>query len=183
MAISTESTRLICPAPTPTSEPPWANTIALDFTCRQAAQANDRAAFSASDGCASVTTFQAEASSAKSSADWQSIPPSICRYCGAPRPAAISPTRSSRTLAFHFGLVVNTSSASAVKSGVTMASTNRPGSARNSAAAPSTGTLKPKIDPKALTGSPAQASSMASPRVAAVAAPQGLLCFSTATPG
>ena len=35
----TESTRLICPAPTPTVWPPAARTIALDFTCFATRQA------------------------------------------------------------------------------------------------------------------------------------------------
>ena len=41
----------------------------------------------------------------------------------------------------------------------------------------------PRIDPKALSGSPAMARRVASPRLSATAAPHGLLCFSTQTAG
>ena len=44
IAISTESTRLICPAPTPNSALPWASTMAFDFTWRTIAQANRKSA-------------------------------------------------------------------------------------------------------------------------------------------
>ena len=157
--------------------------MALDLTCRQTDHANVRSLCRDAVGDVSVTTRQPASSSSKSSDFWQSMPPSICRYWGAPLPGSILPTRSNRTLVFHLGLVVRISSASAVKSGATIASTNRPGSARNPAIGPSTGTLTPSTEPKALTGSPSQALLIASPRVSAVAAPQGLLCFSTATPG
>ena len=46
----TESTRLICPAPTPTVRPPSASTMALDFTCLATRQANCRSDCSFSVG-------------------------------------------------------------------------------------------------------------------------------------
>src|SRR5262249_7599490 len=46
----TESTRLICPAPTPSVAPPRASTIALERTCRQTRQANSRSPHSCSLG-------------------------------------------------------------------------------------------------------------------------------------
>ena len=53
----TESTRLICPAPTPTTMPPLASTMALLLTCLHTSQANRRSAISASVGGRFVTTF------------------------------------------------------------------------------------------------------------------------------
>ena len=52
-----------------------------------------------------------------SSAVWQSMPPEICRNSRPPRPGSIVPTASSRTFAFHFGLVVRISNASGVNDG------------------------------------------------------------------
>ena len=56
---------------------------------------------------------------------------------------------------------------------------NRPGVARTSAVAASTGWLKPRMEPNALTGSPSSARCAATASVSAEAAPQGLLCLMT----
>src|SRR5579863_8943280 len=56
-AIFTESTRLICPAPTATVAPPRANTIALDFTCLHTIQPNRRSCSSMAEGARLVTVF------------------------------------------------------------------------------------------------------------------------------
>jgi len=89
----------------------------------------------------------------------------------------------SRTLAFHFGLVVNSSKAAGSNRGATIASTNRPGTHSTSAAAVSTARLRPRTEPNALSGSPSMARCKATASVSAVAAPQGLLCLMTTAAG
>ena len=111
-AMCDESSRLICPAPTPTTAPPRANRIAFDFTCLQTFQANSRSRRSASVGLREVTTFQSACGSGWSSRSCTSIPPVTRRYsraagCGAVSAASLS----SRTLFFHLGLVVSSSNA------------------------------------------------------------------------
>src|SRR5262250_388314 len=56
-AILTESTRLICPAPTPSVAPSFAKTIALDLTCLQTFQANFIVDISSAVGWRLVTIF------------------------------------------------------------------------------------------------------------------------------
>ena len=64
-AIRTESSRLIWPAPTPTTCPSFASTIAFDFTDAQTHHANARSLRSASVGARRVGTWP-EAGSASS---------------------------------------------------------------------------------------------------------------------
>ena len=56
IAIRTESTRLICPAPIPTVAPSLAITIAFERTCRQTFHANNRSSHWRRSGAASVAT-------------------------------------------------------------------------------------------------------------------------------
>ena len=56
MAIFTESTRLIWPAPTASVRSAALKTIVLDFTCAQTRQANRSAVHSSAVGCRLVTT-------------------------------------------------------------------------------------------------------------------------------
>ena len=107
------------------------------------------------------------------------MPPSIWRSCQRAEEASSEPTFISRTFAFHLGLVVRISSACGSKSGATIASTNRPGSANTSAVAASIGRLNPSTEPKALSGSPSSALRAATANCGAVAAPHGLLCLIT----
>ena len=110
VAMRTESTRLIWPAPIPTVAPSFANTIALLFTCFATFQANTRSVHSCSVGARSVTTLIVSRSSLTSSASCTSTPPSTRRYTGSPGlpGRTCSPVSSSRTL----GLRVSTSKAS-----------------------------------------------------------------------
>ena len=78
-AISTESTRLICPAPTPTVARPEASTIALRLTRAATVQANSRSAHSASVGSRLVTTLNSAGSSPGASRSCTSAPPATGR--------------------------------------------------------------------------------------------------------
>jgi hypothetical protein len=73
----TLSTRLICPAPTPTTARSLVSTIALDLTCLQAIQAN-AARPGRLVGLASGTV-QSSNGSSPTSASWTSSPPSMVR--------------------------------------------------------------------------------------------------------
>src|SRR5262249_2756258 len=78
-AICTESTRDICPAPTPTTCVPRASTIAFDFTCLQTIQANFRAASSSAVGTRFVFASHLVKSSAPTSRVCTKSPPSTRR--------------------------------------------------------------------------------------------------------
>ena len=58
-----ESTRLTWPMPMPTEAPSWASRIALDFTARQARQANARSASTSSEAASPVARVQVDGSS------------------------------------------------------------------------------------------------------------------------
>ena len=70
IAMSTESTRLIWPAPTPTSDKCFARTMALDLTCLTARHANARFVISSSVGSRSVTVLSVRSSSEIASGVW-----------------------------------------------------------------------------------------------------------------
>ena len=57
IATFTESTRLICPAPTPSVRSAEANRIVLDLTCAQTRHAKRSACHSSAVGCRFVTTL------------------------------------------------------------------------------------------------------------------------------
>ena len=73
-AMRVESTRLICPAPTPTVAPSRQYTMALDFTYIATRHAKVRSAISAPVGARCVTTFSRPSSDSGSSAVWINRP-------------------------------------------------------------------------------------------------------------
>ena len=137
-----------------------------------------------SAGASWVTTRHAAGSSGVSSGRCANIAPATLRSS---RPA-VGPhgspggTSTNRTLAFHAGRVLRASTASAVKAGAAITSTNIPGLSRHSAAAASKTRFTATIEPNALVGSADIAASSASSTVAALAAPQGFVCLITAAP-
>jgi hypothetical protein len=74
-AILAESTRLICPAPTPTVRSLRTYTMALDLTCLQTFQPNSRASISSEVGGRFVTTLRSAACSTCRSRLCRSRPP------------------------------------------------------------------------------------------------------------
>ena len=130
-----------------------------------------------------MTIFHSLSGSACTSASCTSMPPSIGRHATGAGGESSGPTASSRTFAFHLGFVVKMSSAAGSKLGAAMASMKRPGVASTSAVRLSTARLKASTPPKALCGSPSSAFLAASARVAAAAAPHGLLCLMTDAAG
>ena len=156
MAISTESTRLIWPAPAPSSMRSLAqhDGVGLHVPHHRPGEAQIGHLGRRSAGV-SVTTFHSLLGVGQHvgllhehAAVEAAVGPMRLRR------RSIWPTSISRTLAFHLGLVVRISRASASKSGATIASTNRPGSASTSAVAASTVRFSPSTEPKALSGSP-----------------------------
>ena len=65
--IRAESTRLICPAPTPVLWPLRAYRMAFDFTCLQTFHANSRSRISCSVGLRSLTTLRSASVSGRMS--------------------------------------------------------------------------------------------------------------------
>ena len=180
MAISTESTRLICPAPAPHSIRSLQSTMALDLTCRTIAQANRRSAQLRLVGCGSVTTFHSSSGSGRR----RPLAPACRRRCSGSaqrrRGRPERPTSISRTLCLPLGLGGEDLQGRRRRSpGPRSPRRTGPAWPGTSAVAASTVRLKPRTEPNALTGSPAMALRVASASVAADAAPQGLLCLIT----
>src|SRR5947207_3629003 len=139
-----ESTRLVCPAPTPMVWPSRAYKIAFDFTCLQTFQANSSARFSSAVGGRFVTTFKSESFNWCRSVSCTSIPPETflnTHFCGL---FVISTKR-------RFFLAENFSIAALSKAGAAI--TSRNSLAISSAAAASTGRFTPITPPNADTGS------------------------------
>ena len=74
LAMRAESSRLICPAPTPSVMPPAQNTMALLLTYLATFQANSRSSICCGVGCFFVTTLRSAAASSWLSAVWISRP-------------------------------------------------------------------------------------------------------------
>src|SRR6267142_5002237 len=74
-AILTESTRLICPAPTPSVAPSFAKTIALDFTCFATFNAKRIVCSSSAVGARFVTVRNSSSFISPRSGFWTSMPP------------------------------------------------------------------------------------------------------------
>ena len=133
-AIRTESSRLIWPAPTPTSWPSFASTIAFDLTAGRPARRRPGRGRSASVGGRRGGDLARRPGRPRSRpSPGRAGPPRSGggrSPRGAGRPGPIGPSRSSRrTLFFQVGLVVSSSRASGSKPGATIASMNRPGDA------------------------------------------------------
>ena len=157
-AIRAESSRLICPAPTPSVIPPAQNTMALDLTYLATFQANSMSAICAAVGCTRVTTRRSVATISRLSALCISNPEptrftSIAlRPCShALAPPGGRPTCNRRT----FALDLNTAKASSENAGAIKTSTNWRLTA--CAAEPSSGQLKAMMPPNADVGSVFQA--------------------------
>ena len=76
-AMTAESTRDICPAPTPSVPVSSPMTIALDLTCLHTRQSRSSACHSRSVGCALVTTRPPRMSSAQLSGSCDSTPNTV----------------------------------------------------------------------------------------------------------
>src|SRR5215213_9566867 len=165
-AIRTESTRLCWPAPTPTTRPSLASTIAFDFTLAATDQARARSASSSGPGGPPAWRSQPAGSSAPGSGSWASRPPATERTLSQPAGRAGSAWTSRSD-----GLPASTARASSSKPGATTTSVKTP--AIRLAVAASSGRDSPTTPPKALTGSPSSAPAYASSRVAPNAEPFG----------
>ena len=184
-AIRTASTRLVCPSPAPTRFVPWQTAIALLVSRRTIVKAKLSDWVSAGAGAALVTTRHVAGSSQALSGRWAKIAPAMLRSSKPDVASQGSPagTSTSRTLPFHVGRVVSSSTASGSKAGAAITSTNSPGARSTSAQPRSNVRLTATIEPKALVGSAAIAVASASAAVAPAAAPQGFVCFTTTAAG
>ena len=180
MAIRTESTRLICPAPTPKSEHPLASTMALDFTNRTVLQANRRSGPLLVGGLLVCDDLPLAFVIGQNVGSLGAGSRHRVARSSPPRQTPggeIGPIAISRTLAFHFGRVVSTCRAAGSNSGATIASMNCPGAARISAAARSTGRLKPSTAAKrtSLDRPPGRGSSRFDQRAASLGRAAGVV--------
>src|SRR5882672_7406843 len=171
-AIFTESTRLICPAPTPSVAPSFANTIALDFTCFATFHAKRIVRLSSTVGTRFVTVRNSQSLISPRSGCCTSIPPRMRFNCSS-RSGSKPHGGSSSKRRFFFA--AKTALAFSSNPGAAMHSTKS--FATSSAVAASTTRLNASTPPNAETGSHASAFKYASRRAACSAVPQGLLCL------
>ena len=147
-AIFTESTRLICPAPTPSVAPPRAKTMALDLTCFATFQAKLIVCISSAVGARLLTVRSSLSASSPRSGSWTSTPPEICLSCSARLGSSPFGGNSSKR---RFFFALNAVRAPSSNPGATMHSTNS--LATSWAVAPSTKRLNARTPPNAETGS------------------------------
>src|SRR5713101_8415488 len=171
-AIFTESTRLICPAPTPSVAPSFANTMAFDFTCLHTFHANRIVRSSSAVGARLVTVRSSPSLISPRSGCCTSIPPRIRLSCNS-RSGSNPPGGSSSNRKFFFA--AKSALAFSSNPGAAIHSTNS--FATSSAVAASTTRLNASTPPNAETGSHARAFKYASSSVFCSAVPQGLLCL------
>ena len=154
LAMRAESSRLICPAPTPMVMPLAQKTIALLLTYLATFQANSRSCNCPAVGCTFVTTLRSASAISWLSAVCSSRPEPTRLASIALRPcsqAVAPPAGSSIFIRRTLALALKMSRASGVKSGAISTSTNCLLTCW--AAAPSTERLKAMMPPKALVGS------------------------------
>src|ERR1700691_5211473 len=177
-AIRTLSTRLICPAPTPTVAPPLAKTMALDLTCFATVKANSKSAISAWLGARWVTVLSWLAETRPASRVCARNPPASDLIVMPPSAGSgIAPAARIRSAVFFFRM----SSAPGSTEGAITTSANSLEIA--SAVAASSARFMAMMSPKALTGSQASARSQAARRLAATATPQGWACLTMTRAG
>src|SRR6266481_1943807 len=168
----TESTRLICPAPTPSVAPSFAKTIALDFTCFATFHAKRIVCSSFGIGGRFVTVRNSLSWISPRSGCCTSIPPRT-RFSCSSRSGSRPPGGNSSNRRFFF--VAKMALDFSSKPGAAMHSTKS--FATSSAVAASTTRLNARTPPNADTGSHASAFRYASRKVPCSAVPHGLLCL------